>query len=1047
MQQLEDLLRSLELEAFLPLFVDNQIDMKSLALLTEADLKEIGLPLGPRKLVAQAIKHRDNSEEGERRLLTVLFGDLVGSTAMSGRLDPEELETILQAYRTAANAVIADFDGHVADFAGDGFAAYFGWPNSSDEQSHQALRAALNLVDAVGKLPISGLAENVSVKVGIATGPVYAGHLRLGPTEHRLVASGEAPNRAARLQSMAKPGQIVVDESTRDLAFGAFFFDGLGLHRAKGLAQPLRCWSLRDEIEAETRFAVPTSAIAPLVGRSTELEKLEGLWLRSSEGHGGIAHVFGDAGIGKSRLIHALAESTELTQEYIIWFQCSPQHRSSDFHPIINGLRYWIGRTSRNARKYIPPSLADLLAREEIHSSGKPPNYSPQERRAELVRALSDLLRSLTKNDPYLLVIEDIQWIDPSTREALQALADEIAGLPLMIVMTERAGEPSFLLGAEILLVPLWGLSHSELVRLVRELAGSELPEDAVKNIVRRSDGIPLFAEQIARATLEAKSRAVSDSVPATLQGSLMARLDGLQNNKQVAQFAAVIGRSFDPALLSDAFGLEKPAVEAGLDALLSGDLVVQERKADGTVYSFRHALLRDVAYESLLKRKRRELHRKAADWLARPDRDCPVEWPVVGYHYEEAGQGKLASLAWERSADGARGRLAQAEAAELYGLALRHCDEAEEPERKLRLLLHLGEARFAALGGAAEATQSVFETAANLAELSGRAWERCLALYGVWIGKVISCRLAEAFEIAGKVALLANQTGNEKIRIVALRIRCAPSYLAGDIAEAQADAEEALHLSKRLGITTLVDFAHDPVATIEPTLAHILWAHGRPMTAVTMARNSVQAVLGRTVSSNTVCYAMVWKMLVLAQSRRGEELRETAEDLIVYAERTAGRFWQNLGLWGRGYSQVISGRFAEGLPLVQESAELFFSTGARQQGPLLLLAEIEARFELGDLAGAQRVLRRALGMVAETDQRYFEPELLRWRALLLAATGDPRNSERDFKQSAESASRMEMPTWELRTLESYAGFRETQSGVPETLSRRLDRIARKVEK
>lgn len=968
MQSVDDWLEDLKLGAFAPLFQANSIDMQSLPLLTEDDLREIGLPLGPRKIVGAAIEKLRAKPRGERRFLTTVFGDLVGSSEMARRLDPEDYESVLGRFRRESLRVISEFGGFVADFAGDGVVAYFGWPEAFETQTEQALRAALALRDAM---------DEISIRVGISSGEVFVGSTEIGGTHERMVASGEAPNRAARLQGAADPGAILVDDPTRNLIDDRFNLAPRPPVHAKGFDTPLTCWRLLSE---KKTFAAPDTPPAyPMVERDRELDVLLAAWRDAGNGDGGCVSISGDAGCGKSRLVGAFHEKAGVADAACIRINCAPQNAFSAFAPVLSGLRAFVD--DRTVDRNMPRILSELLD----GGPERPVEISAQERRRSVIRACVTLLTNHSTDRPVLVLAEDLHWIDPSSLDVLRQLAAAINRKRLLLVTTERAAHREERL-ADVAgeTVRLDRLSDTALKELVGSIAGTSLSAEAIEQIIDRADGIPLFAEQLALAMLEGVSASGEASVPASLRATLVSRLDRLGTNKTVALSASVIGRRFSRDALAYISELSADEIEIGLQALLSAGLV----RRVGPDYLFSHALVRDAAYSSLLRDDRRGMHKRMAAWLGQHGDDSPPE--VQAHHLQEAGDHVASAMKWERAADAARERYAQVEAAELYGRALEQDKIATGGKRTLDLLLHLGEAQFAALGGSAEPTRATFRHAIALAEETGSTWEHCTALYGVWIGKMITGVFDEAMECARQMFVLADKTQDPCIRIAALRIRCAPLGLSGDLDGAIADAETALKIARTHDTSRFGDFAHDPLTTLYPTYAQALWARGDPERALQIARQTVETCVASRQTVNTISYVRTWEVILLAQSRKAHDLAVAAQDLQRFGERTGGAFWENLGAWGHSYARILQGDHAEGTADAEASVDRFMSTGARQQAPLFLLAVAEGKLAAGQFDDTSDLIDRAEQIMQATNQGYFRPLLLRTKAELLYRQGAP---------------------------------------------------------
>jgi class 3 adenylate cyclase/pimeloyl-ACP methyl ester carboxylesterase len=682
-------LRGLGLERYEAAFGENAIDAAMLPALTSEDLKEIGVAaLGHRKRLLEAIAalraegppppplpaavatpHRPRG--AERRQLTVVFADLVGSTALAARLDPEETHGVLRAFQDAAAGEIARFEGHVAKFMGDGVLAYFGWPRAHEDDAERAVRAALALNAAVGRLeaPDGG---PLACRVGIATGLVVVGDLVGEGAAQEEAVAGEAPNLAARLQQLAEPGAVVVAEATRRLLPGAFEFDELETPALKGLRGTVRSFRVRGEAPVEGRFEARQSAGAtPLVGRDQELALLLDRWETAKGGEGQVALLVGEPGIGKSRIALAARERLRRERRISLRYFGSPYHTDTALWPVVEqlGRAAAFGRDDTPAGKLDklealiaragqdPAAAAPFLARLlGIPCDRYPPlDVTPPVLRARSIELLLAQLDGLARQKPVLITLEDAHWLDPTTREVFDGVVDRIQALPVLLVVTARPEfESRWPAQAHVTLVSLNRLGARHAAGIVERVCGGQaLPPALLRQILARADGVPLFVEELTKAVLEAGPlRGAADgaaagdgpppvpAVPATLYASLMARLDRLNPVKELAQAAACIGRAFSRELLAAVADLDAEAVRAGLDRLVAAGLIHPRGDGPGGSYAFKHALLQELARESLLKGRRRELHRRIAEAMEaqRTGAVAEDEPEILAYHYAEAG-------------------------------------------------------------------------------------------------------------------------------------------------------------------------------------------------------------------------------------------------------------------------------------------------------------------------------------------------------------------------------------------------------------------------
>jgi class 3 adenylate cyclase len=696
---IRDWLRDLALGRYADSFEANAIDSEVLLELTEADLEKLGVVLGHRKKLLKAIAalrepdkeiagpgeadaSRAPRREAERRQLTVLFCDLVGSTELAARLDPEDMGQVIRAYQDTCAEGIARWGGHIAKYMGDGVLAYFGWPQAHEDDAERAVRAGLELTDGIAKLDTSA-GKTLAARTGIATGLVMVGELIGEGAAREEAVVGETPNVAARLQTLAAPSSVVISLATRRLLGGLFDLEDLGRNRLKGFAEPLPAWRVKGEGLAEGRFeARQTAGLTPLVGRDEEIALLLRRWQQVKDGEGHVVLLSGEPGIGKSRLVREVRARLEGDPHISPLYQCSPHHTTSPLHPLIEQLERAAGFAAGDRPEAKFDKLAALVARgtDRLDQAvpliaallGVPkddrypsPDLTPQRQKQLTLAALVEQLEGLAAAQPVLLTYEDMHWSDPTTQELLGLTIERLQHLPALLLITFRPEfSPPWPTQPHVSALALSRLGRREGAALVeRVVRDKALPAEVAAQIVAKTDGVPLFVEELTKTVLE--SDLLTDAgdhyeltgslpplaIPTTLHDSLMARLDRLPTAKEIAQIGAVIGREFSHELLAAVADQPEDQLRGALGQLLRSELLFRQGTLPDATYAFKHALVQDAAYQSLLKAKRQHLHARIARSLEeRPSSAIQIAPEVLAYHYMQAGLFELAIPYWLRA-------------------------------------------------------------------------------------------------------------------------------------------------------------------------------------------------------------------------------------------------------------------------------------------------------------------------------------------------------------------------------------------------------------
>lgn len=824
MSVLASWLQDLGLVQYLPLFEQHGIDLRSMPLLGDRDLAELGVLFGHRKLLLQAIgaldirpasvahpitpstdttpaAHRHASRgDAERRQLTVLFCDLVGSTALAHRLDPEALRELMRTYQQACSAIVARYAGHVAQYLGDGMVVYFGFPQAHEDDAERAVRAALEIVAAIQRLPGP---EPLRVRVGIATGAVVVGESGAGDASVPSAAVGETPNLAARLQELAGPDQIVIAPSTHRLLGDTVEVEDLGEHRLRGIDSPMRARRIRGLTRSETRFdASRAGRYTPFVGREHEVALLLARWEQACEGEGQVVLLAGEPGIGKSRITQVLCERLASTPHLRLQYQCSPYHSGSAFYPLIEQLARAAGfeRDDTVERKLDRLEATLVLSAEELPAIAPlfaallslpidryPPRMlSPQKHKELTIAALVDQSLRLALRQPVLMICEDAHWTDPSTLETMSLTIERIRQTGILIVITCRPEfVPPWMGHGHVTSLHLNRLSKRQGAAMTSRLTGGKaLPEEVLEQILERTDGVPLFVEELTKTVLEAGFlRDAGErwelsgplpplAIPTTLQDSLMSRLDRLESNKEVAQIGACIGREFDYELLAAVAPMNAGELQGALAKLVASGLIFRHGSGPEARYSFKHAMVQDVAYDGLLKSRRLQIHRDIARALAKDFNERAKARPeLLALHLTRAGMIDLAVPQWQAAARLAIANNRHREALGHVDAGLALVDQVAvelKANHEVALLVSGAACHWVLTGYACEAAATLWARAETL--LEGVTDQRLLvlALMGINICAYAGADTRKALATAERLVSLGESTPDTDTKVVA---------------------------------------------------------------------------------------------------------------------------------------------------------------------------------------------------------------------------------------------------------------------------------------
>ena len=1071
-------LSGIGLSQYAEMFRANDIDIELLSRLTNDDLKDIGVvSFGHRKKLLEAIAELASAapvlpqpaliepkahDAAERRQVTVMFSDLVGSTALSARMDPEDLREVISAYQKCVAETVRLFGGFVAKYMGDGVLVYFGYPQAHEDDAERAVRAGLELIAAVAGLKTRA---PLQTRIGIATGLVVVGDIiGSGEAQERGIV-GETPNLAARLQGIAEPNVVVIAEGTRKLLGNLFELDDLGARDLKGIAGPVRSWAALRASSVESRFeALHTTGLTELVGREEELELLLRRWSRVKTGEGQVVLLSGEAGIGKSRLTAALLERLATEPHTRLRYFCSPQHTDSAFYPIISQMERAAGLAHDDKPQARLDKLDAVLAQTStsiedaalfaemlsLPNGGRYPalDLAPEQRRQRTLEALTAKLAGLARQQPVLMIVEDAHWIDPTSLEAFGRMVDRIKTLSVLLIVTFRPEFNAPWAGrSHVTSLALNRLGEHETAAVIAHLVGNkELPADVMAEIIERTDGIPLFVEEMTKAVLEAggegEARRTAGAVPspalavpASLHASLMARLDRLGPAKEVAQIGSAIGREFSHALLAAVVRKPEAEFNSALNRLIEAGLLFRQGVPPHATYLFKHALVQDAAYGTLLREPRRSLHARIAETLESQFAEIAENRPeLLARHCTEAGLIEKAALLWGKAGQRSLERSALIEAAEQLARALDQIETLSSTpalrREEIKLQVALITTLFHVKGYAAPETKAAAERARLLieqAEVFGEPAEDPLllfsVLYGFWVASFVAFDGDALFELAAQFLALAEKQRATVPLTVGHRLMGTSLLFTGDITQGRAHLDRAITFYDPAEHRPLATrFGQDARAAILSYRSWALWSLGYPEAALADAYHAVNDAreIGQAA---TLMFTLCLTGFTHIFCGNYAAANALVDEVVALADEKAALFWKAQGTLGQGTLLALTGKASSAVQLITSGITAFRSTGATWLVPFMLSYLASADAKLGQFDEAWRCIGETMTVVETTKQRLFEAEVNRMAGeiAVMSPQPDAGKAEAYFERAIAIARKQQAKSWELRAAMSMA--------------------------
>jgi predicted ATPase/class 3 adenylate cyclase/predicted negative regulator of RcsB-dependent stress response len=998
-----------------------------------------------------------------------MFCDLVGSTHLASQLDPEDWREVVRAYQETAATVIQRYGGHIAQYLGDGLMVYFGWPQAHEDDARRAVHTGLGIVEVIGTLNTrlaADYAMHLAVRIGIHTGPVVVGEMG-GGGRHEHLAMGETPNIAARLEELAAPDTVVISATTARLVQNTFILEALGVPALKGVSKPLALARVIRPRDAEPEVEdTMTGGVKVLVGRNEESGLLLRRWEQSKEGVGQVVLVSGEAGIGKSALVEGLRTHVRQEGARRIAFRCSPYHMHSALYPVIEYVQrvldfaledvseIKLAKLERVLHTYslpldeVVPLFAALLSVSLPAERYPSLALTPQQQRQQTHDAFVAWMLEEAERQPLLVVWEDLHWVDPSTLELLGLLLEQVPLVPMLNVLTFRPEfTPPWPIRSHMTPLTLNRLERVQVEALILQLAGGKaLPGEVVQHIVTRTDGVPLFVEELTKMLLasdllwetaehyELTGPLLTVAIPATLQESLMARLDQLNMAREVAQLGAVLGREFAYDMLQALATMEDGTLQDGLAQLVAAELLYQRGRPPRATYIFKHALIRDAAYASLLRSTRQQVHQRVAQLLEVEFPETVATQPeLVAYHYTEAGRAEQALGYWQHAGQRALEHSAHLEAIGhlRQGLALLPAlpDTPTRTQQELELQMALGPALMAIQGFAAPEVAQAYDRARALCQRVGDTPQLFPVLHGLWRFYVNRAAFPRAHELGEQLLVLAQRLGDPALRLEAYRALGQTVFWRGELSAVRTHMEQGLALydSQHHGAHAVV-YGQDPGVVCYAFAAWAAWLLGYP----DQAWHHIQAAL--TLSHElahpfSLAYALICTAIIHRFRREVSASQAHAEAVVTLATEQRFVFW---GAWGtilRGRALADQGHGDEGITQMQQGLAAYEVTGAAVFRPTFLALLAEAYGQMGQLEKGLVTLTEALTLVDTTGECFWAAELhrLKGHLLLLQSSDNQHEAETSFQQAIDIATQQQAKSLELRTATSLARLWQQQ--------------------
>lgn len=1045
-------LTALGLEQYIDSFRKQEVDLLSITLLSERDLKEMGVALGPRKKILSAIASLPPANfpqlSADRRHLTVLFCDMVASTEYADRLDPEDFRGLVVSFQQTCSAVVQRHGGVVVSYIGDAIAACFGYPVADEDDAESALRAGLEILETVAT-GAEAREQPLRIRLGVAGGQVVVGNTFGAPAGVSLAAFGHVPHLAARLQVLAEPNTFLADAATFQAANGAIEFADFGQHALKGFSDPVQVWQALRARALPSRFARRTR-LTKLCGRDPEVRRLMKSWEDvSTKGRGQVVVISGEAGIGKSRLLNELQQRLQTSTQLMV--QCSPAFVNSTLYPFLTVLKRQAGIEDTDPAEDKIRKLRSVLSVSEIPIGTALPIFtnllsisttgpdavsdiSSDRHRTITKQVFTDWIGYLARANPVLLFFEDEQWADMTSRELLDALIENLSSIPALILVSKRTElEGAQSEREDSLQLRLNPLNPEDARALIRDMNPLDPPSDeVVAFVLDRAEGVPLYIEELTRSALETgqpldpslpKHRSADGGIPSSLQSLLLARLDRLGPAKEIAQIAATIGREFDVELLCEASGLPDHAVRAELTNLVHSGLIVPKAGTKGSDFLFKHALLQQAAHGTILRERRQQLHALIGKTMEMRDPEASSAYPeLLAQHFADAAQFDRAADYWLLAGLKAGKTWAKVEAAQMLGKGIDAAkmmpDSPERSRRILQLELERGDVFYAAFGYVTGEGGESYHRAIQLSEELGDPEAPVRALDGLFGMHFNSGQFSDSIDASDRLIEIGEVSNNLKALVLGLQFKGMSLFCQGQLKTARQYLERALSHKARA----------DEVGSDFPSMAniylswtmHILGNHEEALEFFREAEATV-----RRQSAYRLAACLGDGCILFAFREESATIVRLTGELLPLAQENGFNLWTKMAQFFRGWAMADIDGSVAGTVLMQDTVHALEDQEVDKSCYLGLLGR--AYLRTGQFERAAETVTQGLNQSNKIGEHYYTAELLRLRGEVELRLGEPGVAEASFREAIAFAQEQAARSWEIKATESLSRLLRSQ--------------------